>query len=156
MPATQLTLGRTLAATFNHGDDFFTELHAVCEAHEIRQGYIPMFIAGFRHARVVGACDRVDDPEAPVWTGVALESLEVLGGGTLAWDPEQERVAPHLHITAGEKHRSATGHTSHLLEAQVQFVTEMIIQEVAAPEMLRIRDADLYNVPLLKFGHQGA
>jgi len=151
MPAATLTLGRTLVVTFDHGDDFFTQLHKVCEAHEIRQGYIPMFIAGFRRARVVGACDRVDDPEAPVWTGVYLESLEVLGGGTLAWDPDQERIAPHLHITAGEKHRSAAGHTSHLLEAEVQFVTEMIIQEVAEPDLLRVRNPDLYDVPLLRF-----
>lgn len=152
MPATPITLGQTLVVTFGHGDDFFTELNAVCEEHEIRQGYIPMFIAGFRRARLVGTCDRVDDPEAPVWTSVYLENLEVLGGGTLAWDPDQKRIAPHLHITVGEKHRSATGHTSHLLEAEVQFVTEMVIQEVTEPHLLRLREPDLYNVPLLQFG----
>lgn len=152
MPATTLSLGRTLAVTFEHGDDFFTQLHAVLDEYQVRQGYIPMFIAGFRHVRIVGTCDLVEDPEAPVWTGVHLESLEVLGGGTLAWDPEQQRVAPHLHITVGEKHRAASGHTSHLLEAEVQFVTEMIIQEVVSPELLRIRNPDLYNVPLLRFG----
>lgn len=152
MAATPVTLGRTLAVTFDHGADFFTELLDVCERHAITQAYIPMFIAGFSEARIVGACDKLEDPAAPVWAAVHLQNLEVLGGGTIAWDPEQQRVAPHLHIAVGEKHRSAAGHTSHLLEATVQFPTEMIIQEIAAPSMQRVRDPDLYNVPLLRFG----
>jgi hypothetical protein len=32
----------------------------------------------------------------------------------------------------------------------VQFLTEMMLIEVAQPTMLRRRDADLYDVPLLQ------
>jgi predicted DNA-binding protein with PD1-like motif len=152
MPATALTLGRTFGVTFNDGDDFFTELRAVCRDNDIRGAYIPMFIAGLSEARIVGACDKLDDPAAPVWSAVYLTNVEALGGGTLAWDPDNGEIAPHIHITVGEKERSATGHTSHLLDAKVQFLTEMIIQEVAAPAMQRIRQPDMYNVPLLRFG----
>jgi predicted DNA-binding protein with PD1-like motif len=43
---------------------------------------------------------------------------------------------PHIHTSVGLKEHSATAHTSHLLAAQVQFLTEMIIVEIDAPEMI--------------------
>jgi predicted DNA-binding protein with PD1-like motif len=152
MPATTLTLGRTLAVTLQPGDDFYTELDDVCREFGIRQGYLPMFIGAFRTARIVGTCRRVEDPAAPVWDEVHLEAVEAVGAGTLAWDPEQQRIAPHLHVSLGEKRRSATGYTSHLLRAEVDFLAELVIQEVTAPELLRLPDADMYHVPLLHFG----
>jgi hypothetical protein len=39
-----------------------------------------------------------------------------------------------------------------LLSATVQFLTEMLIVEVASPAMRRLRNPDLYDVPLLHFG----
>jgi predicted DNA-binding protein with PD1-like motif len=60
-------------------------------------------------------------------------------------------IFPHIHTSVGLKEHSATAHTSHLLAAQVQFLTEMIIVEIDVPEMIRPRDHDLYDVPLLKF-----
>lgn len=152
MPATELTLGRTIAATFQPGDDFVSELHAVCREFGIRQGYVPMFIGAFRTARIVGTCTSVADPAAPVWDEVHLEAVEAVGAGTLAWDPEREELAPHLHLSLGEKRRAASGYTSHLIGAEVDFLAELVIQEVTAPELLRIRQAQMYNVPLLQFG----
>ncbi len=152
MRSHELTTGRTIGVTFSHGEDFMSSLADACRAHRIRQGYIPMFIAGFADAQIVGACDKLDDPKAPVWSAVHLTNAEALGGGTLAYDPDQETVRPHIHVTAGRKEQAAIGSTSHLLSATVQFLTEMIIIEVTAPEMQRIPDPDLYDVPLLRFG----
>ena len=152
MRSHELTLGRSFAVTFDHGEDFFTALTAFCEENGVRQGYIPGFIAGFSQVQIVGTCDKLDDPNAPVWTKVHLTNVEALGGGTLAYDPINEQVAPHIHVTVGLKDHSATGHTSHLLGATVQFLTEMLVIEVAAPQMCRVRQPDLYDVPLLRFG----
>ncbi|MEU8656107.1 PPC domain-containing DNA-binding protein [Actinoplanes philippinensis] len=145
----QATPGRTIVAVFDHGDDFYTALHQVCTEHGIRQGYIPTFIAGFATADLVGTCERLEDPQAPVWSKVQLSNIEALGGGTLAWDEGAERIAPHIHVAVGLKEHSATGHTSHLLGATVQFLTEMIIVEVAEPPMFRRKQPELYDVPLL-------
>jgi len=46
---------------------------------------------------------------------------------------------------------SATAHTSHLLAAPVQFLTEMLLMEVAVPQMRRVRSPEPYDVPLLQF-----
>jgi hypothetical protein len=46
---------------------------------------------------------------------------------------------------------SATWHTSHLLEARVQFLVEMFLVEVLSPTMTRPVNPQLYNVPLLTF-----
>ena len=35
--------------------------------------------------------------------------------------------------------------------AKVQFLTEMLIVEVLGPEMTRLKDQNLYGVPLLNF-----
>lgn len=151
MRSHELTLGRSFAVAFDHGDDFITALADFCQQNGVRQGFIPGFIAGFSQVQIVGTCDKLDDPDAPVWTKVHLTNVEALGGGTLAYDPVNDQVAPHIHVTVGLKEHSATGHTSHLLGATVQFLTEMLVIEVAAPQMLRVRQPDLYDVPLLQF-----
>ncbi|MFI7510544.1 PPC domain-containing DNA-binding protein [Micromonospora aurantiaca] len=149
MRSHDLTPGRMVGVVFDHGDDFFTALADACRTHNIKQGYIPMFIAGLSTAKVVGTCQRLDNPDAPVWTHVDLANVEALGGGTIAWDDINQRILPHIHITAGLKEYSATAHTSHLLDATVQFLTEMLIIEVASPAMRRLPNSSLYDVPQL-------
>lgn len=146
-----VTTGRTIAVAFDHGEDFFTALADACRQHDIRQGYIPMFIAGFSTVEIVGTCQNLDDPQAPVWSAVHLTNVEALGGGTLAHDPTTGAIQPHIHVTVGLKTHSATAHTSHLLAATVQFLTEMIIVEVIEPVMIRQPRPDLYDVPVLHF-----
>ncbi|HET9898464.1 MAG TPA: hypothetical protein VFQ44_26340 [Streptosporangiaceae bacterium] len=79
-----------------------------------------------------------------------LTNVEALGCGTIARG-DADGILPHIHTSVGLKEHSATGHTSHLLGAQVQFLTEMIIVEAEAPIMTRPRDHALYDVPLLTF-----
>jgi len=152
MRSHDLTPGRIIGVVFDHGDDFFTALADACRAHDIKQGYIPMFIAGLSTAKIVGTCQRLDNPDAPVWTHVDLTNAEALGGGTIAWDDTNQKILPHIHLTAGLKEHSATAHTSHLLDATVQFLTEMLIIEIDTPTMRRIPNTDLYDVPQLHLG----
>jgi predicted DNA-binding protein with PD1-like motif len=151
MRASELKPGRTFAVAFDHGDDFMTALARFCADNGIQQGYIPMFLAGFASVDVVGTCEKLDDPNAPVWTKVHLTNVEALGCGTIARDND-DGILPHIHTSVGLKEHSATAHTSHLLAAKVQFLTEMIIVEVDSPELTRPRDQSLYDVPLLTFG----
>lgn len=153
MRSHEVTTGRTVVAVFDHGEDFYAALDQACRAHDIRQGYIPMFIAGLSSADIVGTCDRLDNPQAPVWSKVHLTNLEALGGGTLAYDPDTDTIQPHIHLTVGSKEHSAVGHTSHLLGATVQFLTELVIVEVTTPRLVRIQQPDLYDVPLLGFAN---
>ena len=151
--STSLTLGRAFGVTFDHGDDFYPALAEFCRVQNVRGGFIPSFIAGFSEVDVVGTCDRLDDPSAPVWSRVHLTNVEAFGGGTLAYDEQAGEVRPHIHVAVGLKEHSATGHTSHLLAARVQFLTEMLVLEVTDPPMWRERRADLHDVPVLRFGH---
>jgi predicted DNA-binding protein with PD1-like motif len=150
----ELTLGRSFGVTFDHGEDFFTALAEFCRTNRVRQGYIPMFIAGFAEAEILGTCGKLDDPQAPVWSSVHLTNIEALGGGTIAYNEAEDEILPHIHVTVGLKEHSAAAHTSHLLSAKIQFLTEMLLIEVTAPAMRRERDRGLYDVPLLRF-HDG-
>ncbi|GAA1713552.1 hypothetical protein GCM10009745_72320 [Kribbella yunnanensis] len=152
MRAAELTMGRTFAVHFDHGDDFYSALAEFCTQNDVRQGFVPMFIAGMRDVQLVGTCEMLEDPEAPVWSAVHLENVEAVGGGTLAYDEASGSVWPHIHVSVGLKSQSATAHTSHLLGARIQFLTEMYVVEVAGPRLSRERLADLYDVPVLKFG----
>jgi predicted DNA-binding protein with PD1-like motif len=134
MKTSELKTGRTFAVAFEHGDDFMASLTRFCVDNGVRQGYIPMFLAGFAEADIVGTCDKLDDPKAPVWSKVHVTNAEALGCGTIARDGA-DGILPHIHTSVGLKEHSATAHTSHLLAAKVQFLTEMIIVEVDTPEM---------------------
>ena len=101
MRSHQLTIGRTFAVALDGGDDFFEALNAFCRSTGVRQGYLPMFVAGFREAEIVGTCEKLADPEAPVWSSVHLGNVEALGCGTIVYDEERERILPPVHATLG-------------------------------------------------------
>ncbi|ASU85799.1 DUF296 domain-containing protein [Nocardiopsis gilva YIM 90087] len=154
MRSHELTPGRTFGVVFDHGENFFETLNAFCRTNNVRQGYIPMFIAGFAHVDIVGTCEQLTDPLAPVWSKVHLTNVEAVGGGTIAHDEANDTISPHVHVSVGLKEHSATGHTSHLLAAEVQFLTEMVLVEITSPQMRRIPNPALYDVPLLHFDRE--
>ncbi|CAM3868596.1 PPC domain-containing DNA-binding protein [Nocardiopsis rhodophaea] len=154
MRSHELTQGRTFGVVFDHGENFFDALRAFCRTNNVRQGYIPMFIAGFAHVDIVGTCEQLTDPAAPVWSKVHLSNVEAVGGGTIAYDEANDTISPHVHVSVGLKEHSATGHTSHLLAAEVQFLTEVILAEIASPQMRRIPNPALNDVPLLHFDRE--
>src|SRR4051812_45786946 len=110
-----------------------------------------MFIAAFAEVEIVGACARLEDPDAPVWSTVHLTNVEAVGAGTIAYDSTSAEILPHIHVSVGEKARSASGYTSHLVSARVQFLVEMVIVEVTNPSLIRPKESALYEVPILNF-----
>ncbi|TCN30671.1 putative DNA-binding protein with PD1-like motif [Kribbella orskensis] len=144
-------MGRSFVVHFDHGEDFYSALSDFCREHDVKQGFIPMFIAGMREVELVGTCEQLEDPDAPVWSAVHLSNIEAIGAGTLAYDEESETVQPHIHVSVGLKALSATAHTSHLLAARIHFLTEMYLVEVSQPRLTRSRQKDLFDVPLLRF-----
>ncbi|HEY3952747.1 MAG TPA: DUF296 domain-containing protein [Streptosporangiaceae bacterium] len=152
MHSHELTTGRTFGLRFDPGESFYPALEEFCRGNGIRQGYIPMFLAAFAEADVVGTCDKIENPDAPVWSAVHLTNAEALGCGTIAYDQTVDRIVPHVHISLGLKEHSANGYTSHLLAARTQFLVEMVLVEVTAPVMTRPLDPGLYDVPRLTFG----
>ena len=151
MKSSELRLGRTFGVTFEDGSDFFSELEEFCLENKIKQGYIPYFLAGFSEVELVGTSDKLENPKAPVWSKVYLENVEVFGGGTIAYDIKQQKILPHIHVTTGIKPHGATAHTSHLLKAKVQFLVEMIFTEIISPNLIRVANKNLYDIPLLNF-----
>lgn len=160
MHSHELTTGRTFGLRFDPGESFYPTLSRFCRDHKIRSGYVPMFLAAFAEADIVGTCDKLDNPQAPVWSKVHVTNAEALGCGTIAYDDTAGEIHPHVHISLGLKEQSANGYTSHLLTAEVQFLVEMILVEVTTPAMSRPPDPSLYDVPRLTFtnaqGRHGA
>ncbi|WP_329453351.1 DUF296 domain-containing protein (plasmid) [Streptomyces sp. NBC_01724] len=150
MRHTELTMGRTFALAFDDGDDFVSELTGFCAQMGIRQAIIPMFLGGFRRVGLVGTSGPLQDPEAPVWDERVLHTVEAVGAATLAWGPESNSLAPHIHVAVGRKDLEAVGSVSHLLWAEVQFIQEMFLQEVTFPRLMRPKCGP-HAVPTLSF-----
>ena len=68
-----------------------------------------------------------------------LENVEAVGARTLAFDEEMGQISPHIHVSIGQKTDSALSRMSHLLDAKVLFLTEMVIVEVIKPHFRRIK-----------------
>lgn len=152
MRSHELTIGRTFGLTLDHGEDLVAALGEFCRANNVRQGYIPFFLAGLSALRLVGTCEQLTDPVAPPPNAVYLTNVEAHGGGTLSYNPEQDSTHPHIHVSVGLKELSAAGYTSHLIEATVQLLAELVVVEVLAPAMRRTPDPSRYNIPILGFG----
>ncbi|MFR9751010.1 PPC domain-containing DNA-binding protein [Nocardia sp. 004] len=155
MRYTQLTIGRTFGIALDHGEEFFAQLTAFCTEHDIRAGYLPMFLGAFRTVHLVGTCEHIDDPEGPVWSAAEYHHVEILGSGTIAWNEETQQVAPHVHVAVGERDHAAAGKTSHLLSGSVQFVNELYLVEILQPAMTRPK-LGAYEMPTLQFGQPDA
>lgn len=155
MRATPLTIGRTFGVAFDDGDNFLPQLGAFCAEYGIRSAYIPMFLGGFHAVQLVGTCDPIDDPSAPVWAATEYTTLEALGSGTIAWDEESNVLAPHIHVAVGLKGQAAEGRTSHLLGGHVQFISELFVVEVVDPLMTRPK-LGRHKVPTLQFSKPSA
>lgn len=152
MRSHQLTTGRTFALVVDHGEDLLSSLTQFCRDNGVRAGYIPTFVASFSEADIVGTCQRLDNPGAPVRSAVHLRNTDAVGAGSIALDPTTGEAKPHLHVVLGVKEHSSTAHASHLFNARVQFAAELIIVEVVAPSFQRVPEPGLYGVPLLWFG----
>jgi len=99
MHSRQLTTGRTFGIRFDPGESFFFPAGRILRRpwHPLR--YIPMFLAAFAEAEIVGTCDKLDDPAAPVWTRVQLTNAKALGCGTIAYNVHQLPAAGRPPIT---------------------------------------------------------
>lgn len=106
MRSYELTTGRTFGVAFDHGDDFFPTPAEFCRGNGVRHGYIPMFIAGFAEAEIVGACEKLEDPEAPVWSKVHLAGVEAMGcdgmRNSRVRRRDGHRAAAHPYVTRRE------------------------------------------------------
>ena len=72
MRAAELTMGRTFAVHFDHGGNFYQALGAFCEEYGVRQGFIPMFIAGMREVELVGSVSGFADQKSSATSSVLV------------------------------------------------------------------------------------
>jgi predicted DNA-binding protein with PD1-like motif len=147
--STEISVARQFAVVLQPGDDVLGCIAAVCAEQAIEQGYFPVFLGAFSRVSLIGTCGPVEDPDAPLREAVHLGNVEGTGSGTIAGGPSG--VLAHVHVAVGLKSYSATGYAGHLLQATVQYVTEIVIVEVVSPRFERIPDPAAHNIANLAF-----
>ncbi|GAA3873160.1 hypothetical protein GCM10022381_15200 [Leifsonia kafniensis] len=151
MFSAELTAGRRFALVLQPGDDVTDSLTRFCRENGVEQGYLPVFLGAFSALSLIGTCEPVDDEFEPMPKSVHLTNVEGIGSGTIAWDGDGLRVLPHLHVAVGLKSYSATAYAGHLLAATVQYVTEIVVEEVTSPRFSRVPDPAARGIPNLSF-----
>jgi predicted DNA-binding protein with PD1-like motif len=122
MHSQELRAGRTFGVRFDPGESFFPALQEFCDGRGIRCGYIPVFLAAFAEAEVVGACGKLEDPDAPVWSKVHLTNAEALGCGTIAYNHDTAQIVPHVCLTTQQREvadMAAEGYSSQQIADQL-------------------------------------
>lgn len=151
MFSAELRTGRRFALVLQPGDDVTESLTTFCRENGVEQGYLPVFLGAFSALSLIGTCEPVDDEFEPMPKSVHLTNVEGIGSGTIAWSEHGQHVLPHLHVAVGLKSYSATAYAGHLLAATVQYVTEIIVEEVLSPRFSRVPDPAARGIPNLSF-----
>jgi len=147
----EIVVGRSLLVVVEPGEPLMTTLVAACGDHGIRQGYLPVFLGAFSTVGLIGTCRPVADPDTPISDAVWLDNVEGAGSGTLCVDPQRGETVLHLHAAVGLKQYAANGYAGHVLEATVQYVAEIVVQEVIEPQLTRQVHPRSHGLPILHF-----
>jgi predicted DNA-binding protein with PD1-like motif len=150
MITAEVTSGRRIAVVLQPGEDVILSIVAACRAADVEQGYIPVFLGAFRRVRLIGTDALILDEDAPLGNSIDVTNAEGLGSGSIASSFEGPVV--HLHVAVGAKGDGARARAGHLLSAEVQYVTELVIDEVLAPRLVKVVDPAARGLANLAFG----
>jgi predicted DNA-binding protein with PD1-like motif len=149
MKSSLVQSGRRLLVILDPGDDVLPALIAACVQNDIVQGYVPVFVGAFRTATLIGTHGSIIDSDAPLADSVVVTNVEGLGSGTIA--SGIEGAIPHLHVALGEKGKGAASSAGHLLSAEVQYVTEIVVEEIVSPQLVKRPDPAARGLANLAF-----
>lgn len=127
-------IGRAFVARFEDGEDFLQSLAGLAKREDIRSAVF-FLVGGVKEGRMVLGPRADEMPPEPVW-GEINGNSELVGTGTIFWDPSGPKV--HLHMAAG---RGGGVMVGCLREKSKTFlVLEAVILEIAGIDAKREKD----------------
>ncbi|WP_172582867.1 PCC domain-containing protein [Subtercola boreus] len=151
MISRELTTGRRIGVVLQAGDDVIGSIVEACRQHDVRQGYIPVFLGAFRSVRLIASHEPIADPEPPLPAAVEVAYTEGIGSGSLVWNEQTGTPTVHLHVAVGAKDRAGLAAAGHLLAATTHYTVELVLEEVLAPRMVRVADSAAHGLENLRF-----
>ncbi|WNM23458.1 DNA-binding protein [Demequina capsici] len=151
MRTSLLTVGRRLALALEPGDDVLASIAAACREHDISQGVIVTCSGAFRRVRLIATTGAPGpDPDEPLQDHVDVTFAEGIGSGTVVTDGSGE-LSVHLHVAVGVRTQAGAAYAGHVLEAEAQYVVELVLDEVTSPRMTRTATEATRGVPAWDF-----
>ncbi len=151
MRTAELTVGRRLAIALEPGDDVLTSLASACRAHGLSQAVVVTCSGAFRRVRLIATTgDGGPDPDEPLADHVDVTFVEGTGSGTVTTDAAGE-LSVHLHAAVGVRTEAGAAYAGHVLEAEAQYVVEIVLDEVLSPRMSRVASEATRGVPAWTF-----
>ncbi|MFD1714298.1 PPC domain-containing DNA-binding protein [Amnibacterium flavum] len=138
MFAAELSIGRRFLVVLQPGDEVLEGVREFCRQHQVGQAYLSSFLGAYTTATLIGTADPIEDEDAPLPKSVTFRNLEGVGSGTIV--TVDDLPVPHIHVALGEKGDRAAAYAGHLLAATVQYVTEIVVEEVLSPRLTKRAD----------------
>lgn len=151
MFSSELTTGRRFIVVLQPGDDILPSIVEACERHGIAQGYLPVFLGAFSTVTLIATSEPILDEDAPLPLTASHRNSEGTGSGTLV--TVDGSIVPHVHVAVGAKGDSGAAYAGHLVSGVVQYVTEIVIEEVIEPHLEKRTDAAAHGLANLWFDH---
>jgi len=139
--------GRTIIARLKPGQEIVAGITAILRDKKITAGYLPVIAGGFKKLTLV-SMKPGENKNLPVDIEKNYEEpLEYFGVGTIA--EKEGGPSLHVHLTAARaENKSLTGH---LISGEIVLLTEIVIIEVTGVKMIRKKDPEIFDLPLLDF-----
>jgi len=129
------SVGRGIAARFDHGEDFLAGLRELVLKENIASGWFQIIGALGRAGAVIGPKEATVPPD-PVWREVEAV-CEVIGSGSVHLDNGEPKI--HLHAALGEHGETLTACVRR--HAEVYLTLEALLFELNGLEASRPWDA---------------
>ncbi|MEW5821180.1 MAG: DUF296 domain-containing protein [Cyanobacteriota bacterium] len=142
MKYTQVQLGKTFIARFDDSEDLLEGLKEIIKKENIKAGMIHLLGAISKSKVVLGPEERSYPPVPHFWQ--FDDAREVFAMAIFAWEEDEPKI--HLHSAIGHSSESKVGCIREL--CKIYITTEVVIQEVIAPNISRKLD-NRYNASLL-------
>jgi len=121
----RVQIGRSFIVKFDHNDDFYTEIHRLCDIEEIHAGFVTFLGAIKKSSVVVGPRDESLPPK-PVMRTINTPH-EVVGVGSIFMKDGKPSV--HTHTIFSDQKGSFVGcirDISHIFIVVEAYITEFI------------------------------
>ena len=136
MKYTPVKTGRTFVLKFDHGDDFYKEIHLFCKKEHICSGTI-QFMGAIKSSNVVVGPESDTLPPEPKWKSFDTPQ-EVVGFGSIFLLQGEPKV--HLHTVFSDDSEAFVGCIRS--KTDVFIVVEAIVSELISDNVKRDLDTE--------------
>jgi predicted DNA-binding protein with PD1-like motif len=139
MLSSPMVCGDSAIVILEPGEEVLETLASAIRNLGFDQAFLPVFLGAFRQVDFIGTTEDIPDPDAPLAASITVRNCEGSGSGTVTVGLDGPQI--HLHASVGAKGDAARATAGHVLRAEVQYPTEVVITQIISPRLIRAENS---------------